>query len=96
MSPDYGTFDGLLYAVDARDGRILRTFETDGAEKNRAAHLDKRGNLDLNSFYPSDSIDGIDAGIANIFALGSIVGAPAIADGVLYVSSTDGTLYAIN
>lgn len=41
------------------------------------------------------SIDGINAGIAKIFTLGSIVGGPAIADGVLYVSSTDGTLYAI-
>lgn len=91
----YGTFDGLLYAVDTRDGKVLATFETDGAKKYRSAHLDKRGNLDLNTLYPNDTIDGINAGIAKIFTLGSIVGGPAIADGVLYVSSTDGTLYAI-
>jgi len=92
----YGTFDGLLYAVDARNGNVLATFETDGAKKYRAAHLDKRGNVDLNTFYPNDTIDGINAGIAKIFTLGSIVGAPAIANGVLYVSAADRTLYAIN
>jgi outer membrane protein assembly factor BamB len=92
----YGTFDGLLYAVDARNGNVLATFQTDGARRNRAAHLDKRGDLDLNTFYASDTLDGINAGIAKIFTLGSIVGAPAIADGVLYAGSTDGTLYAID
>jgi len=92
----YGTFDGLLYAVDTRNGRIRATFETDGARRNRAAHLDKHGNLNLNTLYPSDTIDGINTGLARIFTLGSIVGAPAIADGVLYVSSADHTLYAIN
>ena len=92
----YGTFDGQLYAVDARNGKVLATFQTDGARRNRAAHLDKRGDLDLNTFYTSNTLDGINAGIAKIFTLGSIVGSPAIADGVLYVGSTDGTLYAID
>lgn len=91
----YGTFDGLLYAVDARSGKVLDTFATDGAKKHRSSHLDKKGRLDLNTFYPSDTIDGINTGLAKIFALGSIVGSPAIADGVLYVSSTDRTLYAL-
>jgi eukaryotic-like serine/threonine-protein kinase len=91
----YGTFDGLLYAVDARTGKVLSTFETDGAKKYRAAHLDAHGNLDLDTFYPSDTLDGVNAGIQRIFTLGSIVGAPAIAGGTLYVSSTEGTLYAL-
>ena len=30
------------------------------------------------------------------FTLGSIVGSPAIAGGVLYVGATDGTLYALS
>ena len=92
----YGTFDGTLYAVDARDGRVVSTFETDGARKNRQAHLNKNGKLDLNTFYSSNTIDGINAGLGKIFTLGSIVGSPAIAGGVLYIGSTDGTLYAID
>ncbi|MBV9271874.1 MAG: PQQ-binding-like beta-propeller repeat protein [Candidatus Eremiobacteraeota bacterium] len=92
----YGAFDGLLYAVNTQNGKILATFKTDGAAKYRASHLDKRGNLDLKPFYRDNTIYGINAGLARIFRLGSIVGAPAIADGVLYVGSTDRTLYAIN
>lgn len=92
----YGTFDGLLYAVNARNGAILATFQTDGARRNRAVHLDKHGNLDLGTFYASNTLDGINAGIEKIFTLGSIVGSPAIADGTIYVGSTDGTLYAID
>jgi hypothetical protein len=30
-----------------------------------------------------------------VYALGSIAASPAIANGVLYVGSTEGTLYAI-
>ncbi len=91
----YGTFDGTLYAVDTRDGTVAATFLTDGARKNRPAHLDKKGDLDLNTFYSRNTIDGINAGLAKIFTLGSIVGSPAIAGGVLYIGSTDGTLYAL-
>jgi len=92
----YGTFDGTLYAVNARSGGVTATFLTDGARKNRAAHLDKNGKLDLNTFYASNTLDGITAGLAKIFTLGSIVGSPAVAGGVLYIGSTDGTLYAID
>jgi eukaryotic-like serine/threonine-protein kinase len=91
----YGTFDGILYAVNSKSGAIISQFETDGAKKNRAAHLDANGNLDLDAMYPSNTIDGVNEGIKRIFTLGSIVGAPAIAEGTLYVSSTDGTLYAL-
>ncbi|MBV8345360.1 MAG: PQQ-binding-like beta-propeller repeat protein [Candidatus Eremiobacteraeota bacterium] len=92
----FGTFDGSLYAVDARNGKVLAVFQTDGARNYRAAHVNKHGDLDLSAFFSSNTLDGINAGIAHIFALGSIVGAPAIANGVLYVGSADGTLYAIN
>jgi outer membrane protein assembly factor BamB len=91
----YGVFDGLLYGVDARTGKTLATFETDGARKNRRAHLDAHGALDLNGFYPNGTLNGVIIGLDRIFELGSIVGAPAIADGTLYVGSGDGTLYAI-
>jgi outer membrane protein assembly factor BamB len=92
----YGTFDGTLYAVDARTGTVLTTFETDGARANRAAHLDARGNLDMRTFYSSNTLAGINAGIEKLLTLGSIVGSPAISQGVLYASAADGTLYALS
>jgi eukaryotic-like serine/threonine-protein kinase len=91
----YGTFDGVLYGIDAKTGKIVATFESDGARKNRAVHLDAHGDLDVDGFYPDPTLNGIIIGLDRIFTLGSIVGAAAISDGTLYVSSTDGTLYAL-
>lgn len=91
----FGTFDGLLYAVDTASGKTVATFETDGAQHNRAAHLDAHGKFDLDGFYASNTLAGINEGLAKLFTLGSIVASPAIDDGTLYVGATDGTLYAL-
>lgn len=91
----FGTFDGELYAINTRSGEVVATFETDGARKYRAAHLDAHGNLDLGGFYPDPTLDGIIIGLDRIYRLGSIVGAPAIANGTLYIGSAEGTLYAL-
>ena len=92
----YGTFDGFVYAVDARDGTVRARFATDGSRRNRARNLDAHGALDMNAFYRSTTLAGVEAGLARIYAMGSIAGTPAIAGGVLYVGSTDGTLYALD
>jgi eukaryotic-like serine/threonine-protein kinase len=92
----FGSFDGKLYAADDRTGAVVGRFMTDGARKNLASHLNKAGNLDLRAIYPDGTLDGIVIGIHRIFALGSIVGTPSLADGMLFVGSTDGTLYAIS
>jgi outer membrane protein assembly factor BamB len=91
----FGTFDGRLYGVNLRTGRVSARFSTDGSRKNLAAHLDANGEVDLKTFYTDNTFEGGVAGVDRIFSVGSIVGSPAIADGVLYVGSTDGTLYAL-
>lgn len=91
----FGTFDGRLYAVDTQSGRVAETFLTDSARQNLSAHLDKNGDLDIAPFYSDSTLDGIIVGLDRIYSLGSIAGSPAIVAGVLYVGSTEGTLYAI-
>jgi outer membrane protein assembly factor BamB len=91
----FGTFDGRLYAVDTRSGEVVARFETDGAMRNLRAHLDRNGNLDVATFYSESTLDGTIVALDRIYALGSIVGSPVLANGIVFVSSTDGTLYAI-
>jgi outer membrane protein assembly factor BamB len=91
----YGSFDGLLYAVDTRSGRVVGRFATDASRANLAAHLNAKGELDIDAMYPDGTLDGIFVGLSRIYALGSIPGTPAIDAGTLFVGSTDGTLYAI-
>ncbi len=46
--------------------------------------------------YPNITLDGVIIGLDRMYSLGSILSSPAVAQGVLYVRSTDGTLYALN
>ena len=92
----FGTFDGRLYAVDTRTGALVGHFATDGSTANLAAHLDAKGNLDVDGFYADGTFEGIVVGLNAIYTLGSIPGSPAIAGGTLFVGSTDGTLYAVD
>lgn len=91
----FGAFDGRLYGVDVRDGRVTQMFSTDASRKNLPPHLDAKGLVDLRGFYTDNTFEGIVAGLDRIYSLGSIIASPAIAGGVLYVGSTDGTLYAV-
>jgi hypothetical protein len=91
----YGTFDGRLYGVDLRGGKVVARFDTDGSRRNRARFLDAKGKLDLNAIYPDGTLDGVIVGLSRLYSLGAIVGSPAISDGVLFVGSGDGTLYAL-
>jgi len=89
----FGAFDGRLYGVNLDSGKATEVFATDGARKN--LHLNAKGLLDLQPFYASNTLQGVTAGLERVYALGSIVGSPAIVDGTLYVGSADGNLYAI-
>ena len=91
----YGSFDGRLYGVDIRTGQIVARFSTDASRQNLGAHLDAAGNLDLGTIYTEGTLDGIILGLNRLYALGSIVASPAIADGVLFIDDTNGTLYAL-
>ena len=91
----FGMFDGRLYGVNAKSGEVVARFSTDASAKNLPAHLDKSGNVDLNTFYDDSTIDATFLALDRIYALGSIAGSAAIDGGVLFVGSTEGTLYAI-
>jgi outer membrane protein assembly factor BamB len=91
----FGTFDGRLYGVDVQSGKIVSRFATDASRENLARYLLPDDTLNLRPFYSDPTLDGIITGLSRVYALGSIAASPAIANGVLYVGSTEGTLYAI-
>jgi eukaryotic-like serine/threonine-protein kinase len=91
----FGAFDGRLYAVDTLSGKILGTFTTDASLQGLPPHLDSTGALRIADFSEDDTLDGTIVALRRIMSLGSIVGSPVIVDGVLFVGSTDGTMYAI-
>lgn len=91
----YGTSDGFVQAVDLTRGTLVAQFQSDGSRANLAAWVDSAGRLQSGRMFPDRTLDGMVMGLRTMFTVGSILSSPAIVDGVLFVGSTDGTVYAI-
>jgi len=57
-------------------------------------YIDANGRI-AGTVYPDSTLDGIIIGLERMFSLGSILSSPVVADGVVFVGSTDGHIYAL-
>jgi len=91
----FGTFEGIVYSVDLKTKKYRDTFSTSGRSLNGPRLLDENGEL-LPSVWVGDTQDDVIVTLrTKIFSLGSILSSPAVADGIVYVGSVDGHLYAL-
>jgi outer membrane protein assembly factor BamB len=91
----FGTSDGWLHAMDMSSGAVKSEFQTDGSKKNSSLYIDDKGAMNSNALYDDFTLDGMVIGMDRMESLGSILSSPTVADGVVYVGSTDGNLYAL-
>ena len=91
----YGTSDGWMHSVDMQTGEFTGHFQSDGSKANGARWTDSTGVFQSGRMYPDQTLDGMMIGMRTMFTVGSILSSPTIVDGVLYVGSTDGNLYAL-
>ena len=90
-----GTSDGWMHALDLATGAVRSEFQSDGNRANAAKYVDDTGRMKGAALYPDFTLDGMIIGVHNMFTLGSFLSSPVVADGILYVGSTDGHLYAL-
>ena len=91
----FGSFNGSLYAVDLKDGTLAGEFQTDAAKKNAPAWLKPDGSLNSGAVFTSSLFENMYQASVKLWSLGAIVSSPVVADGVVYVGSADGNLYAL-
>jgi len=91
----FGTSDGWVHAMDVSSGAVKADFQTDGSKANASKYTDEKGALNSSALYPDFTLEGMYIGVDRMEQLGSILSSPVIADGILYVGSTDGNLYAL-
>jgi outer membrane protein assembly factor BamB len=92
----FGAHNGRLYAVDTASGHLAWEFATDASRADAQGLLDEEGRLDRAGFKPVfGDFQDMYLDFARFVSLGAIFGSPTVADGVLYVGSTDGHLYAL-
>jgi len=91
----FGSFNGSLYAVDLSTGKFAWQFQTEAAKQNAGGFIAADGTPNFKAIFTTDSFEGMYFAIDRLFSLGSIVSSPTVDNGVVYVGSTDGNLYAI-
>jgi eukaryotic-like serine/threonine-protein kinase len=90
----FGSSDGWLHAIDTT-GKEVAAFQSDGSKENLPRYADANGRMQTSGMYPDRTLDGMMIGMRTMMTLGSILSSPVVADGVAYVGSTDGNVYAI-
>lgn len=91
----FGTSDGLLHLLDRDTGNTVASFQTEGHRLNKGKYLDAKGQMIGAALYPDMTLEGAIIGLDRMFSLGSILSSPVVAEGLVIVGSTDGTVYAL-
>lgn len=91
-----GTHNGRLYALDAASGAPAWEFHTEGSKRNAATLLTADGRLNQDAFTPVfGDFQDMYIDFQRFMSLGAIFSSPAVDNGVVYVGSADGNLYAL-
>jgi outer membrane protein assembly factor BamB len=92
----FGSWAGTLTAVDLIARKPAWTFRTDASKRFGPALTNADGTPKYDVAYASDFYDDTVVGFTRMMTVGAILSSPVVADGVIYVGSTDGNLYALH
>lgn len=90
-----GVLNGSLEARDLNTGDLLWAFETEAARQNRNWALTAEGRFNSSMMFTSSWREAPIAAFELQNSVGSFYSSPLVANGVVYVGSADGYLYAI-
>lgn len=90
-----GVLNGTLEARDRNSGELLWEFQTETSKQNNGWVLTADRHFDLPMLFYDSWREGPLVSADRQFAIGAIFSSPLVADGVVYVGSTDGFLYAL-
>ncbi len=91
-----GSHEGKLLAIDLKAQKFAWTFETDGSKANGSTFTKPDGSPKYEAAFFDFFYDDMVSGVQKMMAVGAILSSPAIANGTIYVGSTDGNIYALN
>lgn len=99
----FGSFDGVVYDVDLAARKLHSKFRVNAALTHKEL-LTEDGHLNSVIIYgpvgpdgkSNNTLDAAIVGVDRLLLLGSILSSPAVSGGVVYVASTDGSVYALD
>ncbi len=90
-----GSHSGKLFAIDLSQRKVVWEFQTEGARQNGSLYTNDDGTPNYDAASAGDFDDDIVVGVRKLMTVGGIYSPPVLVDGVLYLGSTDGYLYAL-
>ncbi|MBI4902701.1 MAG: PQQ-binding-like beta-propeller repeat protein [Acidobacteria bacterium] len=90
-----GVLNGTLEARDLETGELLWAFHTETSKRNAGWALTSERKINGPMLYPSGWREAGPAGAHRQFSNGAIFSTPLVHEGVVFVGSNDGFLYAI-
>lgn len=91
-----GSHNGSVMAFDAASGRPAWEFRTESSRANSGGLLTREGRLNPEAFTPVfGDFQDMYIDFQRFVSLGGVLSSPAIVDGVVFVASLDGNLYAL-
>jgi outer membrane protein assembly factor BamB len=91
-----GCTNGKLYAIDTKTGNIAWEYQTESARTDTLKVLKPDGGINRAAFTPVfNNYQDMDLDIYRMFSVGAIFSSPILDRGVVYFSSADGNLYAL-
>jgi len=99
----FGSFDGIVWDADLSSRQLQDGFHV-AARVTHKELLKEDGHLNDSAIYgplgpdgrPNNTIDANIVGMDRLLQLGAILSSPAVANGVVYVASADGSVYALD
>jgi eukaryotic-like serine/threonine-protein kinase len=90
-----GVLNGTLEARDLKTGDLLWDFKTEASQENRGWVLTSERKFNVPMLFTSSWYERDIMGAMREFSVGSIFSSPLIVNGVVYVGSADGYMYAL-
>jgi len=91
-----GNHAGRVFAVNAKTGEMAWEFKTDAAKRDPLKVVNEDGSLNQQAFAPLfNDFQDMYLDFSRYASVGAIMSSPVVDGGILYVSSMDGSLYAL-
>jgi eukaryotic-like serine/threonine-protein kinase len=90
-----GSEEGTLIAIDVKSQMQSWEFRTDASRQNAASFSKADGTPNYRAVVHENFYDSVVAATEKMQSMGTVLSSPAVVNGVIYVGSTDGNLYAL-
>jgi eukaryotic-like serine/threonine-protein kinase len=91
-----GSWRGTLTAINLSKQKEAWAYQTDASKRLGPDFTKADGTPNYGAAYASDFYDDLITGFTRMMALGAFLSSPVIDDGVIFVGSTDGNVYALD